>query len=294
VTLSLDDTESTNLPYRNVGIPYEQAAWQTPEGIIFADLSRQADPKFRRLEVLQGTNINTIEPTPISDELDLTGHGFAKCVAFRWGDYEIFCVQDKTNGVANAHNSVMYVRNVVSGAWDKLNYYASRLAEFDGTLVAGDSISNNVYTLFSGFDEDGDTIENYWSSSDLNLGTDNLKTCRRMVVDGLIQAGQSLKVSVSYDGKPFAEVFTIEGDGDYVDTGVETTIGSPTIGSKTIGSGGTATASPYEVDFKLNADRFIHARIKVEALDIGYVSVNSITFKDIRDKGRKNLPTRTR
>ncbi len=294
VSLTLDDTASTNLPYRNVGIPYERAAWQTPEGIVFADLSREADPKFRRLEVLQGTNINTIEPTSISDELDLTGHAFSKCVAFRWGDYEIFCVQEKTNGVANDYNSVMYVRNVVSGAWDKLNYYASCLAEYSGTLVAGDSLSRNVYTLFSGFDEDGDTIENYWTSSDVNCGTENLKTCRRMVVDGLIQPGQSLKVSVSYDGKPFAEMFTVESDGDYVDTGTETSIGSPTLGSKTIGAGGASTASPFEVDFKLLSDRFIHARVKVEALGIGYVSVNSFTFKDIRDKGRKNLPTRTR
>jgi len=293
VELTLDDTSSTNLPYRNVGIPYERAAWQTPEGIIFADLSREADPKFRRLEVLQGTNVNTIEPTPISDELDLTGHGFSRCVVFRWGDYEIFCVQNKTNGVANSYNSVMYVRNVVSGAWDKLNYYASCLAEYQGTLVAGDSISNNIYTLFSGFDEDGDTIENYWTSSDLELGTPNLKTCRRMVMDGLIQPDQSLKVSISYDGGPYVEMFTIEGDADYVDTGVETSIGSPTLGAKTIGAGGASTASPYEVDFKITGDRFLRARIKIEALGIGYVSVHSFTFKDIRNKGRKNLPTRT-
>jgi hypothetical protein len=294
VDIPIEDTGSTNLPYRNIGVPYERAAWQTPEGIIFADLSREADPKFRRLEVLQGTNINTIEPTSISDELDLTGHAFTKCVAFRWGDYEIFCVQEKTNGVANDFNSVMYVRNVVSGTWDKLNYYASCLAEYQGTLVAGDSISRNIYTLFSGFDEDTDTIENYWTSGDLNLKTDNLKTCRRMVVEGLIQPDQRLKISVSYDGKPFSEMFIVEGNGDYVDTGVETSIGSPTIGSKTIGSGGAATASPFEVDFKLAADRFINARIRIEALGIGYVSVNSFTFKDIRDKGRKNLPTRTR
>jgi hypothetical protein len=246
--------------------------------------------------VLQGTNSTTIEPIPISDVLDLTGYGFSKCVAFRWGDYEIFCMQDKVNGVANGYNSVMLVHNVVADTWDRLNYYAACLEEFEGTLVAGDSISRNVYTLFSGFDEDGDTIENYWTSSDLNLGSPNLKTCRRMVVDGLIQPDQNLKVSVSYDGGPFSEMFTIDGRGDYVDTGTEVSIGSATIGSKTIGSGGAgnATASPYEVDFKLAGDRFINARIKIEAEGIGYVSVNSFTFKDIRDKGRKNLPTRTK
>jgi hypothetical protein len=294
LTTSLDDTNTTNLPYRNIGIPYPRAAYQTPEGIILADVARPNEPKFRRLQVLQGTNIQTIEPTPISDVLDLTAYGFDYCVAYRWGDYEIFCVQEKVNEVPNEFNSIMLVHNVVSKTWDKFNYYASCLADLDGALIAGDSVSNNIYTLFSGFDEDGDVISNYWTSSDLNLGTENLKTCRRMVIDGLIQQNQSLKISISYDGGAFAEVFTVEGDATYVDTGINTYIGATTIGSKTIGSGGSETASPYEVDFPLNSDRFIFARIKVEALDVGYVSVNSFTFKDLRDKGRKNIPVRTR
>lgn len=292
-TATLDDTTSTNLPYRNVGISYTRAAWQTPEGIIFADLARPTDPKFRRLQVLQGTTNTTIEPLSLSDLLDLSSDAFDYCVAYRWGDYEIFCVQEKLNGVARTFNSKMYIRNVVSGAWDILDYYASCLAEYNGTLIAGDSISNNVYTLFSGFDEDGDVISNYWTSNDLDLGTDELKDCRRMVIDGLIQTTQTLKVSVSYDGGAFSEVYTIDGQGSYVDSGIDTYIGGVTIGSKVLGGGGSATAHPFEVDFKLNSGRFIYARIKVEAENVGYVQVNSITFKDIRRKGRHNLPQRT-
>lgn len=290
---SLDDTESTNLPYRNVGIPYPRAAYQTPEGVLFADLSRPTDPKLRRLQVLQGTTNTTIEPLSISDALDLSAHAFDYCVAFRWGDYEIFCVQEKIAEVANTFNSVMYVRNVVSGAWDKLNYYASALDTYNGTLIAGDSITDNTYTLFSGFDEDGDIISNYWTSSDLNLGSSGLKNCRRMVIDGLIQPEQSVKVYLSYDGGAFSEVAEIEGTGAYVDSGINTYIGGPTIGSKVIGGGGSTTAHPFEVDFPINSDRFVHVRIKVEAQGIGYVSINSFTFKDVRDKGRKNLPSRT-
>jgi len=290
---SLDDTDSTNLPYRNVGIPYHRAAFQTPEGIIFADLSRPTEPKFRRLQVLQGTNTETIEPLPISDALDLSGHAFDYCVAFRWGDYEIFCVQEKVAGIPNEFNSVMYVRNVVSNAWDRLNYYAACLADYGGTLVAGDSISNNVYTLFSGFDEDGDVIENYWTSSALNLGSENLKNCRRMVIDGLIQTEQSMEVWLSYDGGAFSKVYTILGTADYVDSGINTPIGAPTIGSKVIGGGGEATAHPFEIDFPINSDRFVHTRVKLVAAGIGHAQVNSITWKDIRDKGRKNLPLRT-
>lgn len=293
LTTTLDDTGTTNLPYRNIGIPYPRAAYQSPEGIIMADLSRPTDPKFRQMQVLQGTNIQTIEPISISDDLDLSGYAFDKAVAFRWGDLEIFCGQELTNGVANTHNSVMFIHNVVSNAWDRLDYFASCLEEYNGTLIAGDSVSNNVYTLFSGFDEDGDVISNYWTTSDLNLEIENLKTCRRMVMDGLIQQDQSFEVSLSYDGGAFTVVKTIEGDGDYVDQGIETSIGSATVGSKVIGGGGGATASPYEIDFPINSDRFVDVRVRIEALGIGYVSVNSITFKDIRDKGKKNLPVRT-
>lgn len=290
---SLDDTDTTNLPYRNIGIPYPRAAFQTPEGIIMADLSRPTDPKFRKMQVLQGTDIQTIEPESISDDIDLSGYAFDQCVAFRWGDYEIFCAQEYTNYVANNFNSVMFVHNVIADTWDRLDYYASCLEEYNGTLIAGDSVSNNLYTLFSGFDEDGDIISNYWTSSDLNLGSDNKKNCRRMVIDGLIQQDQDLKISLSYDGAPFVEVFTIEGDASYVDTGIETTIGSQTIG-KPIGAGSAVTASPFEVDFSINSDRFLNVRIKIEALGIGYVAINSFTFKDIRDKGRRNLNIRTR
>lgn len=292
-TATLDDTESTNLPYRNVGIPYHRSAFQVPDGIIFADLSRPNEPKFRKMQVLTGTDILTIEPLSISDALDLSGHSFDYCVAFRWGDYEIFCVQEKVNQVANTFNSVMYMRNVKTGFWDKMDYYASVLAEYGGTLLAGDSISNNIYTLFSGFDDDGELIPNYWTSSDLDLGTDNLKNCRRMVISGLIQKDQDSKVSLSYDNSDFVVVKTIEGDGTYVDTGIKTSIGSPTIGSKVIGGGGSDVASPYTIDFPINSDRFLNVRVKIEAVGIGYVSIHDITFKDIRDKGKKNLPTRT-
>lgn len=292
-TFSLDDTESTNLPYRNIGIPYPLAAYQTPDGILLADVSNPSEPKFRKLAVLQGTDINTIEPLSISDTLDLTPYGFSKCVAWKWGEYEIFSVQAKTNEVPNEYNSVTFIRNVVSNQWDRLDYYVSCLAEYNGMLLGGDSITDNVYILFSGFDENGDVIGNYWTSSELDLGTPNLKACRRMVIDGLIQNDQELDVFLAFDGGPYSLKYTITGDGSYVDTGINTYIGGVTIGSKVIGGGGSATAHPFEVDFPINSDRFNTVRIKLVANGIGHVQINEMTFKDIRDKGRKKIPSRT-
>lgn len=167
-------------------------------------------------------------------------------------------------------------------------------------LIAGDSISRNAYVLFSGFDEDGDVIENNWTSSDLDfddqLGLgENLKTARRMVIDGLIQREQETEVQVSYNGGPFTTVFTIEGDADYVDLGKQVSIGAPTVGSTVVGGGGgESTAAPYEVDFILNSDRFVDVAVRFIAKEVGFVSVNSFTFKDVRNKGKKNIPQRTR
>lgn len=294
LTMATSSSEvSTNLPYRGVGIPYPRAVFQTPEGIIFADMSRPTEPKFRRLQIAPNTTNLTIEPLPISDALDLTPFAFDYCVAFRWGDYEIFCVQEKVSGVANTYNSVMFVRNVISNAWDKLDYYGSCLAEYNGTLLAGDSISSNVFTLFSGYDDDGEVIPNFWTDGEMNLGTDRQKTCRRMEVQGLIQTSQSIRVSLSYDGGAFSSVYTILGTGSYVDSGINIYIGASTIGSSVIGGGGGDTAHPFRIDFPINSDRFETVRVQFEALDVGYVSIHEYSYRDIRDKGNKRIPTHT-
>ena len=43
----------------------------------------------------------------------------------------------------------MFVRNVLSGAWDRLDYRATALDIYNGALIGGDPLSANVFTLFS-------------------------------------------------------------------------------------------------------------------------------------------------
>jgi hypothetical protein len=293
VTTTIDDTSATNQPYRAIGIPYPRAAKETPDGILCIDVSNPNDPKVRRLEIGQNTNNLTIVPTSIFDAIDLSVHAFDYAVAFRWGDYEIVCCQDYVNGMANGFNSVMYVRSVYSHAIDKLDFRASCLDIFDGSLIGGDPISNNVFALFSGFDDDESVIENHWQDGQLNLGTDNLKRAHFMRVTGLIQKDQLIEVSLVLDDGSPVDVFTIEGDGSYVDQGVNTPIGSYTIGSKVIGGGGEATAHPFDVTFPIHTDIFQHISARFEALGIGHAAINSYTYKDARDKGRRSLPVKT-
>lgn len=292
-TATSSSETSTNLPYRNVGIPYPRAAHPNVDGVIFVDMSRPTEPKFRRLQIAPNTTNLTIEPISVSDALSLSGYGFDYAVAFAWGDYEIFCVQRKVNNVVENHNSRMFIRNVYSKAWDVVDFYASCLVEYTGKLLAGDSISNNVMELFSGYDDDGSTIDNYWTDGDMNLGVENMKTVHRMRVQGLIQPDQNLNVSFSVDGGNFVFYKKIEGKGSYVDLGTNILIGSDTIGSGVVGSGGGDTAHPYFIDFPIHIERFNTIRIKFEATNIGYVSVFEYMYVDIRDKSRKISPART-
>lgn len=293
VTIALDDTASTNLPYRSIGIPYPRAASLTPDGILLIDVSNPSDPKVRRLEIGQNTTNTTVVPTPLSDALDLSGNGNDYAVLDRFGDLELVCLQEYVSGTANTYNSAMYVRNVYSGAWDKLDYRASCLGSYNGSLIAGDSISNNVFTLFSGFDDDGSPIPNYWQDGQLNLGTTNLKRTHLMRVTGLIQTDQQIQVSLVLDDGEAVDVFTIDGAGSYVDQGINTSIGSYTIGSKVIGGGGDATAHPFDVTFPVNTDRYMYISARFEAQAIGYAEIDSYTYKDNRDKGARSLPTKS-
>ena len=293
ITLSLDDTESTNLPYRSIGIPHPRAFCETPDGLLIIDTSNPNEPKVRRLEIGRNTTNLTIVPTPLSDALDLSAHSFEKAVAFRWGDYEIICCQEYVNGIARDENSVMYVRNVYSGAWDKLDYRASCLDIFNGMLLGGDPISGNVFVLFSGFDDDESPIENHWQDGQMNLGTERLKVAHHMRVTGLIQKDQDIQVYlVLDDGTPVSK-FLIQGDADYVDQGINVTIGSSTIGSQVVGGGGEETAHPFDVTFPVHTAKFQNVSVRFEAQGIGHAAVNSYTYKDIRDKGTRSLPIKT-
>ena len=112
-------------------------------------------------------------------------------------------------------------------------------------------------------------------------------------VTGLIQRDQDIAVYLVLDDGTPVHVFTISGDGSYVDQGINTPIGSYTIGSKVIGGGGEATAHPFDVTFPVHTDIYQHISARFQALNIGHAAINSYTYKDNRDKGRRSLSTKT-
>jgi hypothetical protein len=47
------------------------------------------------------------------------------------------------------------------------------------------------------------------------------------------------------------------------------------------------------VTFPIHTDRYQHISTKFQAINIWHAAINSYTFKDIRDKGRRSLPIKT-
>ena len=187
----------------------------------------------------------------------------------------------------------MFIYNKNNKTWDLLDYPVSRLAEYLGTLLAGDSVSDNVFTLFSGFTDDNDLINNYYTTGDLDLMINGIKRFTRFAVEGLIVGSQNYDIEMSFDGGAFVNVATLSGTGSYVDTGKSIAVGSQTLGSRVVGGGATVFANPYEVIFNIQTPRFEYVRVRFKATGGGYVSINNFAFHDIRQKSGRKLPIKT-
>lgn len=295
LTLSQDDTDATNLIYRQkVGIPYWRAACETGDGIPYLDNTDEAAPAVRILTVAQdGTG--QVLPESLSTYIDLQDYRFDKAVVYDWGEYLILACRTPEN----PENNVMFARFKDLGTWDKLDFPATVLETLNGSLIAGDGLTDNVYTLFSGLDDDDTIIPNQWTSGETDLDQEGSKRFYYLVVDGTIGPDQQAKVELSFDLAPFVEVggedvdgvhvYAIEGTGDYVDRTQQVYIGGPVMGSTVLGDGTEAEIEAYHFRrvIRVASDLFEYLRVRVSGQNVGWLSVNSFEFQDIRYKGRR-------
>lgn len=294
------DSVSTNLPFREkMGVKSAFGVYGGDRGVYFTNVADPNKPEFMRLQLYAGVNESyAAAPKLLSEMVDLSGHVFDKNVVFEWNEYVLNCCQQVRNGITDEFNSLMYVYNKKNEAWDLLDYACSRLASWTGGLLGGDSISNNVYTLFSGFDDDGNAIPNYWTTGQTDLKMKGKKRFTRFVVEGLIQASQRYSIKMSFDGGDWVDVGMLDGASDNVDIATTIAVGSHTVGSKIGGGGDTVLANPYRAEFRVQSPRFRYVRVRFEASVLpedaeeqedpqpggGYVSIHSYAFKDIRQK----------
>lgn len=302
VTISADDLDVTNLIFRSrVGIPNHRAMAETGDGIYYIDDTDENDPHFRILTLQNDSD--AVVPRSISKQfklndvrvgVDLSNYRFDKSASIEFGEFILFACRTKDSET----NNRVFVYNKTNKATDILDYFVSCFQIYEGTLVAGDSVSDNVYTLFSGTDDNQSTIGNFWESSIDNLGVSGLKRVVELTIEGEVGPEQSGKLYLSTDRGNFVEVRSpsdqaddldaIQGDGAYVDPTQAVNVGSFTLGRGEVGGGGDGlTAYHYRRTFRIAIDKFEYIKFKIVAQGIGYLSLSEMTFDDVRIKWQR-------
>lgn len=277
--LTLDDADTTgnNRVFREgVGIPSKGASTPTSSGIVFLNTFNPDSPELNILERnLAGDNFNTRNLTP---QFDYSPYSFDECVMDTFGNYVIF-----TGKTANSssNNRIFMVNLKLDAAVSVLPYYADSFSKDGGNLYIGDSLSNNVYQVLSGNDDDGHLIIAEWSGNEEEYGTEQLKRFRKARFKGLISTDQEILVEVSYDGGAFQNVGTIAGSGSYVDDGSPQLIGSELIGSGLVGGEGLDNAYPFLLEFKVNSPKFRKRVWRITPQGLGYFLLTMVHDVDI-------------
>lgn len=283
LTLTADDTNATNKVYRrNIGMPYFRASVSTGQGVVFMDTADPDHPKLTRLERnLTGDGILPIELAP---QFDFSLYEWDQCAMDAIGEYIIFSGRTEDSPT----NNRVFLYSLRWKSIDVLAFNAATFAKNEGLCYIGDMITDSVYNLFSGYDDDGFDVENEWISGADLLDTEEYKRVKRLTLEGEIMREQDIEVYISLDNDDFELLGTIEGVGSYVELENSHTIGSVGLGIDEIGGGGSGIdIYPYFVEFKINTGKFYRRRLKFKATGIGYASVSMIKDKDIYQYGDK-------
>lgn len=286
LTLTPDDTDASNLIYRNrVGITNWRALEETGDGIYYIDDVDKANPSIRILQL--NTTATDVKPRSISDALELSSYRFDRAVIKEYGDYILVACRTQDSTI----NNRLIVYNKIWKCFDIMDYRCSTLEENYGTLIAGDDGSNNVFKLFDSFSDEEANIPNYWRSNKTNIGVEGSKETNLFYIKGLISPDQQIKIKISLDDGEFIDKITLDGRGEYVSLSNTFVIGSNLIASEEIGGGGNGIeVSPFEYEFRINTDKYEYIRVEFEAIGLGYVSVSEYQFKDNRLKSRSINP----
>lgn len=279
LTLTDDDTNATNLTHRQkAGTPNHRAAVETADGIYFIDDSDPEEPKFKLMTLSQGSS--EVVDVELSQAVDLSPYRFNLGTCAKEGYLLFFACRRKDS----VNNDTLFIYNTKLKALDVVRRHVSCFANrtYDGEIIAGDSLSNNVMELFEGWTSNGSKYENYWTGNITDHRLKELKRTRRLALEGEIGPSQVLEVYMSLDRGSFVQVGEIRGDASYVDSSTDSTIGSPEVGIYEIGGGTDGTTKGrYLLEFKTGVGKYRDARIRFRATGIGYASVSMYTFKDI-------------
>ena len=292
------DLSITNLVYRKqMGILSYRGSLATSKGIIYMDTNNPEKPEMTILE--PSLTSDSLIPKVIFASFKFANYLFDDCAIQTYERYII--VACKTLNATN--NDTLLLCDIQTGTVSITGYMGRVFVNNAGVLYMGSSIAQSTYQLFSGFDDDGYSIDNYWVSKGETFGihsrslryaafATSLKKYRNIRIRGHISLNQSYQVYLSYDDAGFQLVGTVLGSGTYVDTTTPQTIGSNYIGQAQIGGDVITDIYPYFLQIRLKKiPKFRKRKVKFVAMGIGYMSVEYYMDNDITLYEQK-LPAR--
>jgi len=289
LSIESNDTTATNDVYRKeLGLLSYRGAVSTGEGIIFINVANQAKPEMTILK--KNITGDAIEPSVLFPQFRFANYLFDDCTIDTYERYIL--VACKT--VNATKNDTILLCDITNNTVDIISYTARTFARKDGDLFMGSSVSQDVFQLFTGFDDDNFSISNFWTGKGETWGSSKLKKYRKMRLKGSISRDQSYEVYISYDDAGNQLVGTVLGSASYVDYASPQSIGSNTIGTAQIGGDIVSNVYPYFMEIRLKkVPKFRKRTMTFVALGIGYVDIDSHLDKDI-DLYQDKIPGRFR
>lgn len=286
-TLDTTDEAPTNTIFRtDIGVSSLRSAVASSLGILYMNTANASKP---RLEIMvqnpQGDNFVTKQ---LFTNFAFEDYDYSDALLYNWDKYLV--IGCKSNG--NLQNDRMLLANIIQKTMD-IGYYGIRCAtQINGTLYGGDTVSQTTYELFTGFDDNGTQITNFWQGNGFTLSNfkskslalrfieNTLKKLKKIRFKGLIDPAQILQVYIAYDDGDFQLVGTILGNADYVDYTTSYAIGTTFIGQANMGGGDSVNVYGYYMEIKLKTPKFRKRMVKIVATGFGFASVEAITDWD--------------
>lgn len=275
------DGATSNLVYRReMGVPSMRAGVSMQKGIVFMNTANSEKPE---LTLLQRNPVGgEVEPLVLFPQFRFASYAYDDCTIETYERFiMIFC---RSAGAYSSANDTVLLCNLSDGTVDITRYSARTAANNDGVLYIGSSITQSVYKLFNGFDDDGAVIENYWDSKNDLLDRKNaptLKKVRKLRMRGRTTPDQHCEVYANYDDAGWQLVGTIRGDGTYVDATDPDVIGVSLVGASQVGGDVTTNIFPYFLELKLKNSKFRKRKYRLKCIGVGYFDCEMLSDIDI-------------
>jgi hypothetical protein len=269
------DTNPTNELIRtDIGIKTKESAIGTSAGIVFLNTGNPTRPMLNILKRNPvGDNFLT---EPLFAQFKFQDYNYDTAVMESWDKYVVLsCRYD------SALNNRLLMCDMMEKTVDVAPYGGSAFTKSLGFLYMGDPVSITSYEMFTGFDDMGLAVNNYWISAGDKYGTEVLKKVKKLRFRGQISPDQSVSVYMSTDNGDFQLVGTILGSGDYVDYNATTAIGTTLMGGQPIGGDDQITVYSFLMEIKMRYPKFRKRKLKFVANGIGYVAMQEIIDFDI-------------